>query len=111
MNFKNWLLLVEDAAEKALAKSLVGDDETVFNQLKSAIPEKQKQADKILILAAYYYSKEKDLERIKKDIKDYIELLNNNKMTLTAVDPKTGKPSMDYAQWINIIHGHQGEAA
>ena len=111
MNFKNWLLLVEDAAEKALAKSLVGDDETVFNQLKSAIPEKQKQADKILILAAYYYSKEKDLERIKKDIKDYIELLNNNKMTLTAVDPKTGKPSIDYAQWINIIHGHQGEAA
>jgi len=32
-------------------------------------------------------------------------------MKLITVDPATKQPSMDYAQWINIIHGHQGEAA
>jgi hypothetical protein len=111
MNFKNWLVLTESKEEKALALELAGDQNTL-NELQKVIKPKDKNIiDKLLVLAAYYYSKEKDLERIKKDIQDYIELLNNNTMKLMTVDPATKQPSMEYGNWVNIIHGNQGEAA
>jgi hypothetical protein len=111
MNFKNWLLLTESKEEKALALELAGDQNTL-NELQKVIKPKDKNTiDKLLVLAAYYYNKEKDLERIKKDIQDYIELLNNNTMKLITVDPATKQPSMEYGNWVNTIHGHQGETA
>ena len=111
MNFKNWLLLTESKEEKALALELAGD-QNILNELQKVIKPKDKNTiDKLLVLASYYYNKEKDLERIKKDIQDYIQLLNNNTMKLMTVDPATKQPSMEYGNWINIIHGHQGEAA
>ena len=111
MNFKNWLVLTESKEEKALALELAGD-QNILNELQKVIKPKDKNTiDKLLVLAAYYYNKEKDLERIKKDIQDYIELLNNNTMKLITVDPATKQPSMEYDNWVNTIHGHQGEAA
>jgi hypothetical protein len=111
MNFKNWLVLTESKEEKALALELAGDQNTL-NELQKVIKPKDKNTiDKLLVLAAYYYSEEKDLERIKKDIQDYIELLNNNTMKLITVDPATKQPSMEYGNLVNTIHGHQGEAA
>jgi hypothetical protein len=109
MNFKQYFFLTESKEEKALALELAGD-QAVYDDLNAEIPQGQKDTDKLLLLAAYYYSQEQDLERIKKDINDYVELLKNNKMPLINVDLKTKKPSKDYLTWTQDIHGHQAES-
>ena len=57
MNFKTWLLLSENNEERDLAKELtlkfVDDNQIILKKLKEAIPETQKNASKILLLAAY----------------------------------------------------------
>ena len=109
MQFKKWLILTESKEEKALALELAGD-EVVIKHLQEVIPQNKKYTDPILVLAAYYYNQNKNLDQIKNDIKDYIKLLNNNKMELIIVDPITKKPKVDYIKWTQIIHGHQSEA-
>lgn len=109
MNFKQYFFLTESKEEKALALELSGDQD-VYNALNGEIPQGQKDTDKLLLLAAYYYSQEKDLDRIKKDIKDYVELLKKNKMPLITVDVNTRRPSKDYLTWTQEIHGHQAES-
>ena len=109
MQFKNWLILTESKEEKALALELAGD-EAILNQLQSVIkPKDTNIVDKLLLLAAYYYNQTKNLNQIKRDIQDYIDLLNNKKMKLITVDPATKKPDTDYLNWTQIIHGHHGE--
>ena len=109
MQFKKWLILTESKEEKALALELAGD-EAVINQLQSVIkPKDTNIVDKLLLLASYYYNQTKNLNQIKRDIQDYIDLLNNKKMNLITVDPATKKPDTDYLNWTRIIHGHHGE--
>jgi hypothetical protein len=109
MQFKEWLLFVESKEEKALALELAGD---ALQELNSVIPQNQKDTDPLLLLAAYFYNKERDLKRIQKDIQDYIALVKNNKMPLIKVNLQNkspDKPFDDYLHWTQVIHGHQAE--
>jgi len=111
MDFKSWLYIVESKEEKTLALELAGDQDN-YNQLLSVIPQNQKESDPLLLLSAYYLSKSKNLEQIKKDIQDYIPLIKNNKMPLIKVNLQTkqpDKPYDSYIYWTQIIHGHQAE--
>ena len=51
LNFKEWFIINETKEEKALAAELAGD---VLNDLSTVIPKNNKNADKLLLLAAYY---------------------------------------------------------
>jgi len=109
MHFKEWLLITESKEEKALALELAGD---ALQELNSVIPQNQKHSDPLLLLAAYFYNKQKNLTQIKKDIQDYIALVKNNKMPLIKVNLQNkspDKPFDDYLHWTKVIHGHQAE--
>jgi len=109
MQFKEWLLITESKEEKALALELAGD---ALQELNSVIPQNQKDSDPLLLLAAYFYNKQKNLTQIKKDIQDYIALVKNNKMPLIKVNLQNkspDKPFDDYLHWTQVIHGHQAE--
>jgi hypothetical protein len=109
MQFKEWLLFVESKEEKTLALELAGD---ALQELNSVIPQNQKDSDLLLLLAAYFYNKQKNLNQIKKDIQDYIALVKNNKMPLIKVNLQNkspDKPFDDYLHWTQVIHGHQAE--
>jgi len=109
MHFKEWLLITESKEEKALALELAGD---ALQELNSVIPQNQKDSDPLLLLAAYFYNKQKNLTQIKKDIQDYIALVKNNKMPLIKVNLQNkspDKPFDDYLHWTQVIHGHQAE--
>lgn len=113
MNFKEWFIFNESKEEKELAKQLAGNDETLTS-LSEIIPKGKKETDPLLLLAAYYYNKNSDLQQIKNDMKDYIVLLNNNRMPLIKVDlisKEPPNPWKDYLHFTQIIHGHQGEDA
>ena len=109
MQFKEWFLFVESKEEKALALELAGD---ALQELNSVIPQNQKDSDTLLLLATYFYNKQKNLNQIKKDIQDYIALVKNNKMPLIKVNLQNkspDKPFDDYLHWTQVIHGHQAE--
>jgi ankyrin repeat protein len=111
LNFKEWFIINETKEEKALASELAGD---ALAALSAVIPQNNKNADKLLLLAAYYYSQTKDLEQVKTDIKDYIGYLNRDKMKLISVDLVSKKPPSpwdNYLRWTEDIHMHQGEDA
>ena len=111
LNFREWLLISETKEEKALASELAGD---ALTDLSTVIPQNNKNTDKLLLLASYYYSKTKDKEQVKTDMKDYIGYLNRDKMKLINVELASKKPNPpwdDYIYWTQIIHGHQGDDA
>lgn len=68
MKFKQWLTLTESKEEKALANELAGN---ALANLSEVIPQNTKETDPLLLLAAYYYNKSKNLEQIKRDIKEF----------------------------------------
>ena len=112
-NFKQWFIINENKEEKALALELAGDID-VINQLSSIIPKGKKYTDKLLLLAAYYYSKNKNLEEIKTEMTAYIGYVVDNKMELINVDVISKKPIApwdSYVHWTQIIHGKQGQDA
>jgi hypothetical protein len=82
--------------------------------LSEVIPQDKKETDPLLLLAAYYYNKNSDLQQVKTDMSDYIGFLNNNRMPLIKVDlisKEPPNPWNDYLHFTQIIHGHQGEDA
>jgi len=112
-NFKQWFIINENKEEKALALELAGDID-VINQLSSIIPQGKKDTDKLLLLAAYYYSKNKNLEEIKTEMSAYIGYVANNRMELITVDLVSKQPVPpwnSYVYWTQIIHGKQGNDA
>ena len=112
-NFKQWFIINENKEEKALALELAGDID-VINQLSSIIPQGKKYTDKLLLLAAYYYSKNKNLEEIKTEMSAYIGYVVDNKMELITVNLLSKKPDSpwdSYVYWTQIIHGNQGRDA
>ena len=60
MNFKEWFIINEGKEEKALALELAGDA-SVLSSLSEVIPQNKKDTDPLLLLAAYYYSKNKNV--------------------------------------------------
>ena len=109
-NFKEWFVINENKEEKALALELAGDID-VINQLSSIIPQGKRDTDKLLLLAAYYYSKNKNLEEIKTEMSAYIGYVVENKMELITVDVISKKPDSpwnSYIYWTQIIHAKQG---
>jgi hypothetical protein len=111
LKFKEWLLINEGKEEKILASELAGDP-VVLTSLSEVIPQGKNNTDKLLLLAAYYYSKNKNIQQVKTDMTAYILYLNRNKMELINVDLVSKKPSPpwdDYLHWTEVIHGHQGE--
>ena len=85
MNFKEWLLLTEAKKSSDIAREILGNNENLFNQIKSIIPTdiKQDLQAKLLPIAAYYYKQQPNLNTLKQDIKDYAELVKLNKMQLS----------------------------
>jgi ankyrin repeat protein len=111
LNFREWLLINETKEEKALASELAGD---ALVDLSTVIPQNNKNADKLLLLAAYYYSQTKDKEQVKTDMTAYIGYLNRDKMKLITVDLNSKKPPSpwdDYLHWTEVIHTHQADDA
>jgi len=111
LNFREWFIINESKEEKALASELAGD---ALTALSTVIPQNDKNTDKLLLLAAYYYSKTKDLEQVKTDMTAYIGYLNKDKMKLITVDLVSKKPPSpldNYLYWTQIIHGHQADDA
>jgi ankyrin repeat protein len=111
LNFKEWFIINESKEEKALASELAGDA-SVITALSTVIPQKDKNT--LLLLAAYYYSKVKDIEQVKTDMNAYIGYLNRNKMPLISVDLVSKKPNPpwdDYLSWTEVIHTHQADDA
>ena len=111
LNFKEWFVINETKEEKILASELAG---TVLTDLSTVIPQNNKNADKLLLLAAYYYSLTKDKDQIKTDMTDYIGYLNRDKMKLINVELGSKKPNApwdDYLYWTQVIHTHQADDA
>jgi hypothetical protein len=112
-NFKQWFVINEGKEEKALALELAGNA-GVLTDLSSIIPQGKKDTDKLLLLAAYYYSKNKNLEEIKTEMSAYIGYVVDNKMELITVNLLSKKPDSpwdSYIYWTQIIHGKQGQDA
>jgi hypothetical protein len=113
LKFREWFVINENKEEKALASELAGDA-SVITALSTVIPQKDKNADKLLLLAAYYYSKVKDIEQVKTDMTAYIGYLNRDKMKLINVELASKKPNPpwdDYLSWTEVIHTHQADDA
>jgi ankyrin repeat protein len=111
LNFREWFVINENREEKLLASELAGD---ALTDLSTVIPQNDKNTDKLLLLAAYYYIKNKNIQQVKTDMTDYIKYLKNNRMPLITVDLLSKKPTHpwdDYLYWTQIIHGNQGEDA
>ena len=113
LNFREWFVINEGREEKLLALELTGDP-SIITSLSEVIPKNDKNTDKLLLLAAYYYSKNKNIQQVKTDMTAYIGYLNRDKMKLINVDLVSKKPPSpwdDYIYWTQIIHGNQGEDA
>ena len=113
LNFREWFVINENREEKLLALELTGDP-SIITSLSEVIPKNDKNTDKLLLLAAYYYSKNKNIQQVKTDMTAYIGYLNRDKMKLINVDLVSKKPPSpwdDYIYWTQIIHGNQGEDA
>jgi len=111
LNFREWFYFNEGREEKALASELAGSP-SVVTSLSEVIPQNDKNTDKLLLLASYYFGKNKNLAKLKTDMTDYIRYLKNNRMPLINVDLVSKKPSSpwdDYLYWTQIIHGNKGE--
>jgi hypothetical protein len=111
LNFREWFYFNEGREEKALASELAGSP-SVVTSLSEVIPQNDKNTDKLLLLASYYFGKNKNLAELKTDMTDYIRYLKNNRMPLINVDLVSKKPSSpwdDYLYWTQIIHGNKGE--
>jgi len=108
-NFREWFIINEGREEKLLAAQLAGD---ALTALSTVIPQNDKNTDKLLLLAAYYYSQVKDKEQVKTDMTDYIGYVKNNRMPLIAVDLVSKKPPSpwdNYLRWTEVIHGQKAE--
>jgi len=113
LNFREWFFINEGKEEKLLASELAGGP-SVVTALSEVIPKNDKNTDKLLLLAAYYFGQNKNLAELKTDMTDYIRYLKNNRMPLITVDLGSKKPSPpwdNYLYWTQIIHGNQGEDA
>ena len=111
LNFKEWFVINEGKEEKALAAELAGD---ALTDLSTVIPQGKNNTDKLLLLAAYYYSLTKDKDQVKTDMTAYIGYLNRDKMKLITVDLNSKKPPSpwdDYLSWTEVIHTHQADDA
>ena len=111
LNFREWFVINENREEKLLALELAGDT-SIITSLSEVIPQNDKNTDKLLLLAAYYYSKTKNLQQIKTDMTDYIKYLKNNRVTLITVDLLSKKPTRPWDNYLylkQIINDHQGE--
>jgi len=114
MHFKRWFILTEAKEDKQLALELADGDQNIINELNTIIPQGRKETDQLTLLAAYYYSKHKNIEEIKREFSAYIRYYNNNRMPLITVNHITKEPDSpwnDYIHWTQVIHGHQGEDA
>ena len=114
MHFKQWFILTEAKEDKQLALELADGDQNIINELNTIIPQGRKESDQLTLLAAYYYSKHKNIEDIKNELISYIGYYNNNRMPLITVNHTTKEPNSpwnDYIHWTQVIHGHQGEDA
>lgn len=114
MNFKEWLLLTEAKKSSDIARELLGNNENLFNQIKSIIPTdiKQDLQSKLVPVAAYYHKQQPDLNTLKQDINDYANLVKLNKMPIITIkDDHTidNKHFQNYIGWTQIIHGKQAE--
>ena len=113
MKFKEWLLLTEAKKSSDIARELLGNNETLFNQIKAIIPTdiKQDLQAKLLPIAAYYYKKQPNTETLKQDIKNYADLVKNQKMPIITVndDLTISNEFKDYLHWTQVIHGKQAE--
>ena len=114
MHFKQWFILTEAKEDKQLALELADGNQNIINELNTIIPQGRKETDQLTLLAAYYYSKHKNIEEIKNELISYIGYYNNNRMPLITVNHTTKEPNSpwnDYIHWTQVIHGHQGEDA
>ena len=114
MHFKQWFILTEAKEDKQLALELADGNQNIINELNTIIPQGRKETDQLTLLAAYYYSKHKDIEEIKNEFAAYVNYFNNNRMPLITVNHITKEPNSpwnDYIHWTQVIHGHQGEDA
>jgi len=114
MHFKQWFILTEAKEDKQLALELADGNQNIINELNTIIPQGRKETDQLTLLAAYYYSKHKDIEEIKREFSAYISYHNNNRMPLITINHTTKEPNSpwnDYVHWTQVIHGHQGEDA
>ena len=112
-NFKQWFIINENKEEKALALELAGNA-GVLTDLSKVIPQGKKETDKLLLLAAYYYSKNKNLEQIKNEMSAYIKYINDKRMQLISVDLLSKQPVSpwnSYVYWTQIVHTNQGRDA
>ena len=112
-NFKQWFIINEDKEEKDLALQLAGSA-GILTDLSKVIPQGKKETDKLLLLAAYYYNKNKNLEEIKTEMSAYIGYVGRIIMPLITVDLISKKPVSpwdSYVYWTQIIHGKQGQDA
>jgi len=114
MRFKQWFILTEAKEDKQLALELADGNQNIINELNTIIPQGRKETDQLTLLAAYYYSKHKNIEDIKNEFSAYVNYFNNNRMPLITVNHITKEPNSpwnDYIHWTQVIHGHQGEDA
>jgi len=114
MNFKQWLLLTEAKKSSDIARELLGNNENLLNQIKAKIPKdiKPDLQAKLLPIAAYYHKQQPDLKTLEQDIKDYAELVKNQKMPIITVNDDLtidNKHFQNYIGWTEVIHGKQAE--
>ena len=129
MKFKNWLLKEEieflsieeysnldyktrlffEGQQETFALSLLNNDQNLLNQLKPHIQEKH------LPVAAYWLSKDTNINQVLEIMKDYVELADKNiiKANVTkngiTLDSKTTKqePMPDFIHFANTVHANE----
>ena len=115
MNFKEWLLLTEVKKSSDIAKELLGNNESLFKQIKSIIPTDAKQdlQAKLLPIAAFYHKQQPNLNTLKQYLEDYANLVKLNKMQIITVndDLTINNDFKSYIHWTEIIDGkkHEGK--
>ena len=134
MNFKEWLLILEELKPKALALKILGNqvdnsgkiifstDPNIKNITKqfndifiaSKIPEAQQK--NIYPTAAYVYKTDPSVneEEFSKDLYDYYNFVIAKKLPILSFDDKTGNvignnPYLHYNDWANAIHSKNSE--
>jgi ankyrin repeat protein len=113
MNFKEWLLLTEAKKSSDIAKELLGNDESLFKQIKSIIPTNipEKLQSQLLPIAAFYHKQQQNLNTLKQDIQDYSDFVKNQKMQIITVKDNLTIDGdfKSYIHWTEIIHGKKHE--
>ena len=115
MKFKEWLLLTEVKKSSDIAKELLGNNESLFKQIKSIIPTDAKQdlQAKLLPIAAFYHKQQPSLNTLKQYLEDYANLVKLNKMQIITVndDLTINNEFKSYIHWTEIIDGkkHEGK--